>query len=664
VSRKEIRRVVLSRAYAQVQFLPDGKSLLALTEDSEVHVLDASSGKELVPARSTPIFALSADGKQQATVEKGRLIVQPLLGGKRSLDVPAPRIDPDVEEAGPAGIVASYYLLAFSKDGKTLAVASRYDVQLWDLVTGNAIAPSDSMGGPVLAVHTHGHHLVARNINLGLTLWDMRTGKLQHRFSAEPVKGGDGNRQDKLREIFGALMWYGSLQAISPDGTKLFAVPPDGPIQMWDLASGKPLRRFERSEQAACLALSPNGKLLAAQGPGGDIHVWDTATGRTLQYLRWPATNDKPRDPERGRERELMLLALRFSPDCKVLAVAAMSEGNRIPEWKVVFWELASGSIRRQLSSEKTLSGGRDREIQFLLEIFENMSLSLAYLPDGKHVAATGLRSIRLLEIATGKEVRQFGGRSVAGQSAVFSPDGKLLAAGLETGSVRLWDVASGAILRDIPGHDGIVTALSFAKDGKTLATSSADGTVILWDVDKMLRAAPSANIEAAPELERLWLDLVQLDGAKAESAMKALAARPRETLALLKQRLKPVAPVDPKVLKKLLADLDSERFVIRQSATKELERLGELARVSLEQTLAAKPALETRQRVEVLLKKLGPPIKDGDLLRQIRAVEILEKIASMEARLVLEALAAGAAGHRVTEDAREAVARMKNPRK
>jgi WD40 repeat protein len=65
-----------------------------------------------------------------------------------------------------------------------------------------------------------------------------------------------------------------------------------------------------------------------------------------------------------------------------------------------------------------------------------------------------------------------------------FSPDGKTLAAGLESGEVCLFDVASGW-LATLPGHGGRVRWLGFHPGGRSLVVAGpvTDNTVFIWDL-------------------------------------------------------------------------------------------------------------------------------------------------------------------------------------
>jgi hypothetical protein len=136
------------------------------------------------------------------------------------------------------------------------------------------------------------------------------------------------------------------------------------------------------------------------------------------------------------------------------------------------------------------------------------------------------------------------------------------------------------------------------------------------------------------------------------------MAAHPAHVVPLLQERLKPATPADPKRLAQLIVDLESNDFAARQKATEELERLGDLAVSALKKARESKHALETRTRIERLLKMAGrmPP---PELLRALRAVEALEHAGTPEARQLLKTLARGADGARLTREAQAALRRL-----
>src|SRR5262249_43242926 len=67
--------------------------------------------------------------------------------------------------------------------------------------------------------------------------------------------------------------------------------------------------------------------------------------------------------------------------------------------------------------------------------------------------------------------------------SLSFSPDGRTLATASWDGTVKLWEVASGRERATLRGHTGPVWSVTFLPDGRTLASGGKDGLVRLWDL-------------------------------------------------------------------------------------------------------------------------------------------------------------------------------------
>jgi hypothetical protein len=130
-------------------------------------------------------------------------------------------------------------------------------------------------------------------------------------------------------------------------------------------------------------------------------------------------------------------------------------------------------------------------------------------------------------------------------------------------------------------------------------------------------------------------------------------------------RRLPRVASPDPKQLQKLIADLDADDFSTREQAAEELANLGELAEPALRKALNGKPSIEVRRRVKALLDKLERLKESGaspaaQPLRGLRAIELLERLGTPEAQVVLTTLAGGAADSSLTQEAKAALARLK----
>jgi eukaryotic-like serine/threonine-protein kinase len=63
-----------------------------------------------------------------------------------------------------------------------------------------------------------------------------------------------------------------------------------------------------------------------------------------------------------------------------------------------------------------------------------------------------------------------------------FSPDGSRLATGCSDNTIRIWDIATGKDVCELRGHQAYVHAVTFSPDGTRLASASGDLTVRIWD--------------------------------------------------------------------------------------------------------------------------------------------------------------------------------------
>jgi WD40 repeat protein/mono/diheme cytochrome c family protein len=131
-------------------------------------------------------------------------------------------------------------------------------------------------------------------------------------------------------------------------------------------------------------------------------------------------------------------------------------------------WDMATGKEKRRFE-------GHTDEVT-----------SATFTPDGKQVVSCGRdRTVRLWEAATGKEVRRFTGHTDAVRAVAVSPDGKqILSCGADK-TLRLWDLATGKEVITLPGHTATVTSVAFSPDGNQALSGSADRTVRLWHMEK-----------------------------------------------------------------------------------------------------------------------------------------------------------------------------------
>ncbi|KAJ6020943.1 hypothetical protein N7540_006447 [Penicillium herquei] len=108
---------------------------------------------------------------------------------------------------------------------------------------------------------------------------------------------------------------------------------------------------------------------------------------------------------------------------------------------------------------------------------------SVAFSPDGQ-IIASGLedKTIKLWETRTGQELQTLHGHSDCVQSVAFSPDGQLVASGSSDGSIKLWDSKTGQELRTLQGHSEWVQSVAFSPDSQIVVSGSSHRTIKFWD--------------------------------------------------------------------------------------------------------------------------------------------------------------------------------------
>jgi hypothetical protein len=288
--------------------------------------------------------------------------------------------------------------------------------------------------------------------------------------------------------------------------------------------------------------------------------------------------------------------------------------------------------------------------------VYENM----AFAPDSRLLALTRSDGMMcLMDIATGEVVRTLG--EAEGPMTVppaFTRDGRTLVTVVK-GLVQVWEVATGGEICRRRGHQGDISGLTVAPDGRAFATVAHDNQILIWDLARLVSGErPRAPLTAA-ELDAAWGELASPNAGKGRHAIELLTAVPSQALVLVQQRLPPAPVPDGKQVARWLLDLGSDNFKQRERATEELGQLGEAVGPALREALAANPPLEARRRMEGLQKKLNPAHLPPETLRAVRAVQVLEALASPEAQGVLGELSRGAPRVRVTDEAAAALRRV-----
>jgi dipeptidyl aminopeptidase/acylaminoacyl peptidase len=431
--------------------------------------------------------------------------------------------------------------------------------------------------------------------------WDVATGKELGRFTGHE------------KPVYGV--------AFTPDGKQLASASEDRTIRLWDIKTGKTVRRFDGHEGGVTrVSFTPDGQRLASSSYDQTVRVWDTATGKELHKLG-------------GQQRGFTAVVV--SPDGKYVATGAA-------DFSVRLLELATGK-------EAKLFRGHTSSI-----------IGIAFSPDGR-LLATGSEdsTVRLWNVTTGRQTRQLTG--AGGVWAVaFAPDGRYLASAGRDKRLRVWEVVTGSPLRTAEGHTDGIPTLDFSPDARLLLSGSHDTTAMLWDWSQGKPAERLATNLGSDDLAACWNLLAGSDAVAAQRAVWQMTAAMPQSVPFLHRRLRPAEGIDAERLAQLVSDLDSNVFKVRQKATNDLQELGDQAETVLRSALEGRPSPEMKQRVDRLLGKIDSSGLKPEQLQVLRALEVLERSGSAEARQILEEMAKGSPGTRPTEEARAVIQRMK----
>jgi sugar lactone lactonase YvrE len=296
----------------------------------------------------------------------------------------------------------------------------------------------------------------------------------------------------------------------------------------------------------------------------------------------------------------------------------------------------------------------------------------MTFSPDGRELVVgvqSGLLWVSDTDSGAGRKLIQVPNNGIVMGTPVFAPDGRSFAVvrqhakpeGLEY-RIEIWETASRTLRREFTGHKANVNAVAFSPDGSTLASGSSDTTSLLWDL--WAAADPKAAVKLeAKELTQLWDTLNSPNADSAWEAQQRLALGRDTSLPYLGEHLQAAGGAEPPSKEQIaqwIKQLDDDNVDTREKAGTRLLEAGRAARDALTKALDGNPSAEASQRIKQILDKLADGDQASAILQPLRALEVLQHIGTPEAKEIVKKLADGKADTALTVAAKESLKRWR----
>jgi WD40 repeat protein len=432
----------------EVSFSPDGRLLAAVGQfDGTLRVWQVPGGRLLYQrdcAQRDYVFS----GRPVFT-PNGKMLIVPARDpatGRRKIEI----LEPATGRS--QGVMAGSWQLAVASDSRHFAFISGQAVRIVDLVSRKELSPKDDGHEcePWQMLASSGDSLVTTGTDNTVRVWNTATGTQRHVF---PVNN-----------------WVLAL-ALSPDGKLLAASVFDGHVHVWDTSSGREIYRLaghggRDAGGRRALSFSSTGQRLLSWGEDLYLRGWNMKNGRALfeHAIRPEGVNisdDFPNNPSDG----VLILESAITPDGNTLLVEV--------DGTVHFFDTLTGKQVRKLPCETG-------------------SFAMTISPEGRQILTYAggtdeMKShpIALWQLTAGKRLWEIAVPGSDTCSAVFSPDGRMVAtsAGERQDEIHIYEMASAERRHIIRGIPGGVRSLAFLPDGRRLASGLSDCTVVIWDL-------------------------------------------------------------------------------------------------------------------------------------------------------------------------------------
>ncbi len=421
------------------------------------------------------------------------------------------------------------YGLAFSRDGKEVAVAGAKGIRIYNFETEMVTRTIESPAYSV-AYSPDGKLLASAPLNGLVKLWESATGKEVKTLTGSATSSLSWSDDSKLlatTTITTAVVWdveSGKEKTIfdacgqyppiwSPGKPFINGIYTNSP-SICDPASGKLLTKLEgHTAPVYAFGWSRDGKMLATGSADATVRLWDSASGAPLATYKGHTA---------------LVQAVTWMPDGKSIASASYDTTVRV--WKAPDKKPSGGKKADEDKSSETpgaaetkvaSDSGKKETVKKsvgkkdakdpndpLIQEFKGHTGPVTVLaaPSAAKLLASGSsdKSLRIWSLTSNKPAATID-IAYPVLAAAFSPDGKVLCSSGADEGLNFWNPGTGKLIKTTvkTNTHSTISALAWSPNGSLIAVGRSGHSLQLWDIqtDKAVQSL----VAMAPVISATW---------------------------------------------------------------------------------------------------------------------------------------------------------------